>query len=591
MKRIAFYTAFFVLSSISAEASVEIALRDYGVVPGTGTNTTESINLAISRILESYDGDGDLILTLEPGRYDFYPHVSMSREYFISNHDQNNPKNVGIELKDLSGVTLDGHGAELIMHGRMLPIALINSSGCAVRNVSIDNDNPQITQVTILSNDTVAGCITYAPAPWVKYEVRDNNFVAKGLGWEQVPCAGIAFEPATKHLVYNTSDIGVGTTGVSEISTGVISAPWRDARLIPGTVVAMRSYDRPTPAIFVDGCRDIEMDNVSIHYAEGMGLLAQLTENITLNRFNVCLRGDDDPRYFTTQADATHFSGCKGLISSVGGLYEGMMDDAVNVHGTYLKVRERVDSFTIIGEYMHHQSYGFAWGCVGDTVQFISSRTMDVAGQPNIITAITPVDRHSSFGAKLFKITFGHSIDTAVDPKLADYGVENLTWTPQVVFSDNIVRNNRARGALFSTPRKVVVEGNLFDHTSGTAILLCGDCNGWFETGACHDVTIRGNKFVNALTNLFQFTNAVISIYPEIPDLKGQAGYFHSGITITGNEFDTFDTPLLYAKSVDGLIFMDNVVRRNHDYSPLHWNQSPVWLERVNDARIQVVAD
>lgn len=37
---------------------------------------------------------------------------------------------------------------------------------------------------------------------------------------------------------------------------------------------------------------------------------------------------------FTTQADATHFSGCKGKITSCNGLYEGMMDDAINVHGT-----------------------------------------------------------------------------------------------------------------------------------------------------------------------------------------------------------------------------------------------------------------
>lgn len=61
-----------------------------------------------------------------------------------------------------------------------------------------------------------------------------------------------------------------------------------------------------------------------------MGLLAQLCENITLDRFNVCLKGPNDPRYFTTQADATHFSGCKGAIISKNGLYEGMMDDAIN---------------------------------------------------------------------------------------------------------------------------------------------------------------------------------------------------------------------------------------------------------------------
>ena len=166
------------------------------------------------------------------------------------------------------------------------------------------------------------------------------------------------------------------------------------------------------------------------------------------------------------------------------------------------------------------------------------------------------------------------------------FGLENLTRTPQVVFARNTVRHNRARGALFSTPRRVEVVDNLFDHTSGSAILLCGDCNGWFETGACRDVWISRNRFVNALTSHYQFTEAVISIYPEIPDLAGQRGWFHSGIVVEDNEFDTFDVPVLYAKSVDGLIFRRNVIRPNSDYAPYHAGASRIRLERVTNAKI-----
>ena len=121
----------------------------------------------------------------------------------------------------------------------------------------------------------------------------------------------------------------------------------------------------------------------------------------------------------------------------------------------------------------------------------------------------------------------------------------------------------------------------VIDHTSGTAILLCGDCNGWYETGACRDVQIRRNRFVNALTNLFQFTNAVISIYPEIPDLANQQYFFHSGIVIEENEFETFDQPILYAKSVDGIVFRNNVIRQNYAFLPFHWNNHRFLLEKV----------
>ena len=155
----------------------------------------------------------------------------------------------------------------------------------------------------------------------------------------------------------------MGSKGVSEVSPRVLkSTKWNNKKLIPGTVVAMRGWGRPTPGIFVSYDTNTTLENIRVHYAEGMGLLAQMSENITLDKFSVCLRGDNDPRYFTTQADATHFSGCKGKIVSVGGLYEGMMDDAINVHGTYLKIQKRVDDKTLVGEYMHPQSYGFEWG-------------------------------------------------------------------------------------------------------------------------------------------------------------------------------------------------------------------------------------
>ena len=351
----------------------------------------------------------------------------------------------------------------------------------------------------------------------------------------------------------------------------------------------MRGWGRPTPGIFMSHDINTSLLNVKVHYAEGMGLLAQLCEDITLDGFGVCLKGDNDPRYFTTQADATHFSGCKGKIISKNGLYEGMMDDAINVHGTYLKVIKRVDDHTLIGRYMHDQSWGFEWGRPGDDVQFVRSETMELIGNQNQITAIRPYDKNEISGAREFSITFKDPIDPTINEK-SGFGIENLTWTPEVLFAGNTIRNNRARGTLFSTPKKTVVEDNLFDHTSGTAILLCGDCNGWFETGACRDVTIRRNRFINALTNMFQFTNAIISIYPEIPNLKDQQKYFHGGkdggIVIENNEFDTFDAPILYAKSVDGLIFRNNVIKTNTEFKPFHWNKNRFLLERVTNVKI-----
>lgn len=590
MKLLSVLSLSLVLSCTTLSAQKVYEISAFGLKANSSKNASPVLQKALAKIKAEYKEGEKVILRFPEGRYEFHEKGAAVREYYISNHDQTNPKKVGIALEDMKNLTLDGQGSEFVFHGRMLPVSLLRSENCLLKNFSIDFENPHIAQVKIVENDPQDG-IVFEPAPWVDYRIaKDSIFEAYGEGWTMRHSWGIAFDGDTKHLVYNTSDIGCPTKGASEVAPRRIHAPgWKDARLVPGTVVAMRGWGRPTPGIFLSHDVNTTIENVKVHYAEGMGLLAQLCENITLEKFGVCLKGDADPRYFTTQADATHFSGCKGKIVSCNGLYEGMMDDAINVHGTYLKVVKRVDDRTLAGRYMHGQSWGFEWGCPGDEVQFIRSNTMELVGKQNKIISIRPYDKEQTEGAREFLITFQEPVDQVINEQ-SGFGIENLTWTPEVLFSGNVIRNNRARGSLFSTPRKTIVENNLFDHTSGAAILLCGDCNGWFETGACRHVIIRKNRFVNALTNLFQFTNAVISIYPEIPDLKGQQQYFHGGpeggIVIEDNEFETFDAPILYAKSVDGLVFRNNTIKLNTEYKPFHPNRNRFWLERVTNVTI-----
>ncbi|SHJ61738.1 hypothetical protein SAMN04487911_12740 [Arenibacter nanhaiticus] len=574
--------------SLKAQKKVKVYnLETYGVLPDNGQNTAPLLQEALKKIKSEIVNTEPVVIKFKKGRYDFHPDGALKREYYISNHDQDNPKTVGIELETLKNVTIDGNGSELMFHGRMLPIALIGNSNVSLKDLRIDFEKPQITQVKIVENDTVAGSIVFETAPWVSYTIKDSTFYSTGEGWEMHPIAGMAFEKTTKRIVYNSGDIAVGTRNVSELAPGLIKAHhWKNSKLIPGTVVTMRSYYRPTPGIFVHKGKDIGFENVKVHYAEGMGLLAQLTENIYLDGFEVALRGKDDPRYFTTQADATHFSACKGEIVSKNGLYEGMMDDAINIHGTYLKIMEKIDSKTVVAKYMHGQAYGFDWGYKGDAVQFVKSKTMELWDHQNTIVSIEPVRSDKNEPIKEFKIQFKKKLGNEIDPANFDIGIENLTWTASVIFTGNTIRNNRARGALFSTPKPTLIANNLFDHTSGCAILLCGDANGWYETGSCRDVTIRDNKFVNALTSMYQFTSAVISIYPEIPDLQGQTKYFHSGIRIENNEFETFDNPILYAKSVDGLIFKNNEINTNNEYPAFHSNKQTILFERVQNAEV-----
>lgn len=566
-----------------------INVSEYGLQPKPGFNNSPHFKKFINKLKSGINDKNQILIKFEKGCYEFFPDSSDMVDYYISNHDQTNPKNIAFNLTGLNNIIFDGSEAEFLFHGRMLPMVLSECKNITIKNFSIDFANPHISQAVVLENDTINKFITYRMAPWVTYQIVNGNIVVSGKDWQHTPAWGVAFEKETKRIIYQNGDMGLGVKNIKEISPGVIRAPWNNKRLIPGSVIVMRSWNRPNPGIFIQYCVNTNIENVTVHYAEGMGLLAQMSENITLDKFRVSLKGDKDPRYFTTQADATHFSGCKGIIISRNGLYENMMDDAINIHGTYLKVVSRATDNKLICKYMHEQSWGFDWGYPGDTVQFINSTTMDILKDKNIISSIVPLYKKDTKGIEAFEIRFAEKLPLEISEK-GSFGVENLEWTPSVIFTNNTIRNNRARGALFSTPKNTMVEGNIFDHTSGTAILLCGDCNGWYETGSCTDVLITNNKFLNALTSNYQFTNAVISIYPEIPDLAGQKQHFHGGkkgIVIENNYFETFDIPLLYAKSVNGLSFSNNTVKKTGEYKPFHWNKYKLFFEKVVNYKIE----
>ena len=576
------------LVSYSCKQSKDVISFDtFGVKP----DTKENASLAAVKLIEYLSARNDsshVTVVFPKGRYDFYEDGAFLREYYISNHDHVDDRKIGFAFEDLQNITIDGQGSDFIFHGRMTPIALLNNVNFSLKNINIDYDIPALRQLKIVEVNKEADEVIAEIYPHGNYRVQENKLVVEGEGYEFTPSNAMPFR-SDKRLAYNRADVSFNPTSVSEKSSNLLSIKgWGQMdKTSANERFVLRSYYRPTPGIFVSECLNTTFDDVTVHYAEGMALIAQMSEHITLDGFNVCLRGDDDERFFTTQADATHFSACKGIIISKNGLYEGMADDAINVHGTYLRVTKRIDDNTLIARYMHPQAWGFLWGEEGDSVQFVESEKMElVSNHINTIRSIKASDKPTEFGAKEFEITFTNVLPTEISEE-GKYGVENLTWTPEVIFSDNIIRNNRARGSLFSTPRRVVCENNLFDHTHGTAILLCGDCNGWFETGPCKDVLIKNNTFVNALTGYYQFTNAVISIYPEIPNLEDQEKFFHSGIVIEDNTFEMFDRPILYAKSTDGLIFRNNTVKYNNDFEPFHWNNHLFFFEKVDNITIE----
>jgi hypothetical protein len=122
---------------------------------------------------------------------------------------------------------------------------------------------------------------------------------------------------------------------------------------------------------------------------------------------------------------------------------------------------------------------GMEWARAGDTISFINHETMQT-------TAYGAVVNFTALNKQDFIMTFREPVPAKI---LAKDALENLVWTPDLTIRNSLFSVNRARGILISTPGKVIIEDNTFE-SSGSAILIAGDANQWFESGAVKDVLI-----------------------------------------------------------------------------------------------------
>ena len=136
-----------VAAQSAVAAVVTVDMTRHGIRPGA-SDLSRRIERVLSSLTTHPDSD-EVVLSFAPGRYDFYPDKAIKRELFISNHDQTNPRTVGLMLDSLHNVTIDGAGSDFVFHGRMLPVAAVGCTGLTLTDFTIDFENPQIAQVRI----------------------------------------------------------------------------------------------------------------------------------------------------------------------------------------------------------------------------------------------------------------------------------------------------------------------------------------------------------------------------------------------------------------------------------------------------------
>ncbi|WP_316814181.1 right-handed parallel beta-helix repeat-containing protein [Pedobacter heparinus] len=537
-----------------------VKVTAYGITPNSRANAVP----AIQRALKVCKLKKNPLLFFPKGRYDLWPQHAIEKVYYESNTSDNNPKRNGILLEGQSNLTIDGNDAAFIYHNRMQPITVEKSTNILIKNLNIDWDIPLTAQARVI--DTTATYITIMlDEKQYPYEIDAGKLSFIGEGWKSGVKMVMEYEYDSHLIAAGTGDdhaLGKGWQNyrAEKLQNGTLRLYHSfKRRPKPGNVLIFRHSDRDHAGIFITESKNIKIEHLNLYHCAGLGILSQFSENLSFMKVNI-IPNSKKGRYFSGHDDGMHFSSCKGQILVDNCKYEGLMDDPINVHGIYVKVIKKLGTNQLLCRFMERMSVGMVWARKGDHIGFTDNASLKTLGKASV-TAFKQISTTD------FEITLTTAIPIYVKEGL---GLENLTWTPSATIRNSTFESCRARGILVTTPKDVLIENNIF-RSSGSAILIAGDVNSWYESGAVSNVVIKGNTFLApVLTSNYQFSEAIISIFPEIPIMNQSTPTYHRNIQIINNNFNPYDYPILFAQSVQGLIFENNTLTRSYDFSPFH---------------------
>tara|TARA_R110002167_G_scaffold33575_2_gene107786 strand:+ start:907 stop:2613 length:1707 start_codon:yes stop_codon:yes gene_type:complete len=513
---------------------VVIKVSDYNVIAGV-EDVTQPLKNAISAAKKRNANK----LVFEPGIYHFKSATAMADYDLLmsSKLHFDTPWGLGAEgynksisFNELNNLTIDGQGSTLVFHGLTQAIELISSHNITLQNFTIKWQRPLFSIGTVLIADGNTVSVEF-----------DDIFPV--VGGEPV-WAYMDYNPQTKKLgVFDDWRIKEPMTFVSPQVLSFKS----DRKLPVGHRLIVRHVGNYRPAIHLVNTQNIHFENVTILSAPGMGVIGHNCHNVSFNKLSVKPEKD---HLMSTNTDATHFISCTGEISIKNSYFEGMGDDATNVHGFYLSIKKIIDQHNIVA-YLeaNTQDHLVDIPAVGDKMEYINRSNLSIIGG-NIIKKVTAHENRE------MSIEFSKPLPKGFS---ANNLLANATKTASLHFANNTVKNIRARGILFQS-RGALIENNTFDSTTGTGILI-DTATGWMESTGTQDVIIRNNVIKSSGYGDGTYRNA--SGIAVLTESNQSISGVHKNLTIEGNRIEGVGNRGIYVCCSDNVQIKNNVINNS----------------------------
>lgn len=526
---------FFLCSCEKKPSALRFSVRDFGAIADDGLSDGEAVRKCIQTAVAAGQ---KAVVVFETGNYriDASPGATAMGEL------------VSLPINKVTNLTLSGARGETTLTFTNPSASGIVLDGCrnvCVENIRIDYDPLPYAFGTIRAVNLAEGTFDL--------ELDDNStdfsnplFARARTLW------GMVIRPDPKQGTTCYGPVAVGSKTFAPVSGRV----WRlteaslggagyqnaiaSSGMKPGEryVHMARTYGC---AVGIQSCEEARIKNVTILSSPGLSFFPYLSHGVSLVDCHVS-PGKDRP--ISSNADGIHARGLRGDLLVENCSFDGMGDDAINIHSNAILVR-KINSPTQI----------FAptgtWSVrKGDELVAYDGITLGEKGR----TAVESSGQTQ--GGILISLT------KPVEGLRAGQGCEDADrfYNLSEAGGPFVIRNcrflsHRGRGVLVSGAGGRI-ENNRFENNEGWGVDLSFGDSIWAEGPPARDLQITGNVFLGRGGS--QPCIVVRSSAPKESRISGRR--FFKELTIRDNKFLNLRAPAVRLYGVDGVLVENNLL-------------------------------
>ena len=521
----------------------------------------------VRKTLESLDKTGG-VLNFERGEYHFYREGAYVKFIAVSNNSACE-KHIVFPIFGKKNVKINGNGSTFVFHEVTFPFAVVDSEEIELSDFKLDTKTSPYANFTV-GKVTDEGFYLHINKKSTPYRTENGALVFERELGEVSSIDGKFFLHAISRR--NVQYLFVGNCKESHENLpapfvctdatekdGAIFFKYRDGckgtlKYSEGEIVkTLLDGGRNTDVILLSESREVSVKDVTVRRGIGMGIIAQLSENIEIDGFRT------DEGYHgegaTLSADSMHFVNCYGKLEIKNCEITHTLDDAINVHGMYTRVNE-VQGDVISVTIGHCEQYFFNPYRVGAVIKSLSDRSFDYTAKMRVLDA------------KLNEN--GKGITLKVELLSGKPTVGELVELPLKMPNVHIHHNRfyhyphlRISGA-----GDILIENNYFGHSLG-ALLAKDLAKYWYESGRVRNLVFRNNtlKECNALGGVSFITVDVDGVpHNKTPKIHGRVEIYGNrieGVKDTAVMLAGVSEPVIennnFATEKDNVIYVDGV--------------------------------